>query len=121
MNHAEKMFHVIVLGGIALAAPLATMGVTACGGSVTEVGDGDGGTPFPQETASPMDASARRDGATPLPDAFPAETATQIDATPPGFDAFPQEGPPPPPPPPDAGSDGCFPAETALPLDSGCK
>jgi hypothetical protein len=110
MRQADKMFQVIVAGGIALATPaVAAATVGGCGGSTTTASDAG----FPQETAQP--------------DAFPQETGAQPDA-------FPQEGPPPPPDassevdaadgavPLDAGDDApCFPQETALPLDSGCR
>jgi len=114
MKSADRMFRVLVLGGIAL---------TACGGSVTTPSSGtDSGTGqdgFPQEGPA-------------QPDAFPSETAQQVDAFPSegpayidagvdsaadgGSDAFPQEGPAPL----DSGSDvPCFPQETAL-ADAGC-
>ena len=83
----DRMFHVLVLGGIALVA---------CGGATTtdasgltdaepqEASAGDGS--FPSETnAAPLDA------ATETAVVFPSETATPYDAS------FPSELPPPPP------------------------
>jgi len=75
MPSSDRMFHVIVAGGIALVA-LPTAAATGCGGAVSSTATGDDG-------GSQHDAAYR--------DAFPQE----------GFDAFPQEGPPPPP---DSGS-----------------
>ena len=111
------MFRVLVLGGIALTAcggATTTPGSSTDSGSGTDTGTGQDG--FPQE------------GPPQQPDAFPSETAQQVDAFVPidagndvGPDAFPTEGPamidsgst-------DAGSDvPCFPAETAL-ADAGC-
>jgi hypothetical protein len=110
MGQVDKMFQVIVAGGIALATPAVTAAVAGCGGSTTTASDGGFPTEGPQAA-----------------DGFPQETAAQPDA-------FPQEGPPPQL---DSGlvvdasdaaaaTDGetsdapCFPQETALPLDSGC-
>jgi hypothetical protein len=95
MKSPDRMFRVVVLGGIAL---------TACGGAVTTGASSDAGTgsdAFPQEGP-------------PFADAFPMETAQQVDAFFPtegpdasisdtgseagydaGVDSFPQEGPPP--------------------------
>lgn len=107
------MFHVLVLGGIAL---------TACGGAVTTssrgTDSGSGEDAFPQEGPAQVDA-------------FPTETAQQVDA-------FPSESPCHPPScggPVEAGPDvdsgptdapfdsgidtSCFPQETAL-ADAGC-
>jgi hypothetical protein len=66
------MFRVIVAGGIALTATAPGL-VAGCGGSVATAADGGGADSFPVEGV----------------DAFPQETAQQVDA-------FPQEGPPPP-------------------------
>jgi hypothetical protein len=141
------MFHVIVLGGIGL------VGLGGCGqvatGDGTHVG-GDAGGPdafpveglpvthppdatfdafpsetgapeadaFPSETAQQVDAFPSEglvaaDSGGPPPDAFPSETAQQVDASP-------SDGPAPPAdaslPPSDA---DCFPEETAFVFDSG--
>ena len=121
MKSADRMFRVLVLGGVAL---------TACGGAVTTPSSGDdSGTTqdgFPTEGPAQVDA-------------FPSETAQQVDAFPsegPAYvdtgvdavvdasadaDAFPMEGPPPL----DSGSTDavadapCFPQETAF-SDGGC-
>jgi hypothetical protein len=92
MKSNDRMFRVVVLGGIAL---------TACGGAVTTSSDA-GSDGFPAEGPAPYDASL-------------IDTAQQ-------FDGFPTEGPdtytidage-------DAGVDaGCFPRETAIVWD-GC-
>ncbi|HEY6459043.1 MAG TPA: hypothetical protein VIY73_02800 [Polyangiaceae bacterium] len=97
MASIDKMFRVIVAGGVALAAA-APAAVVGCGGSVA-THDGDAG--FPQEGPPPPYS----------PDAFPSETASFVDAFPQetgyaaeasakdgavvdaGTDAFPQEGP----------------------------
>jgi hypothetical protein len=124
MPTVDRMFRVIVAGGIALSATTPGL-VVGCGGSTaTTVGDGGGADGFPTE------------GPYYQPDAFPQETAQQMDAFPQEgtqFDAglvdsrgdedvFPQEGPPPI----DAGSldasshgdaaaEAGFPQETASP------
>ncbi len=103
MPNVDRMFQVIVLGGIALA----TVQVAACGGSVDSPTDA-GSDAFPQEGPAPLTDSGT--------DAFPQEgpivlvDSGSIDA---GSDAFPQEGPAPL----DSGSslDGGFPQETAAP------
>ncbi|HEX8795796.1 MAG TPA: hypothetical protein VF765_32825 [Polyangiaceae bacterium] len=112
MKSGDRMFRVLVLGGIAL---------TACGGATTTPGNGtdSGSDGFPQEGPAQVDA-------------FPSETAQQVDAFVPfdagqdagqdtGSDVFPTEGPAMI----DSGSTDvgqdvpCFPAETAL-ADAGC-
>jgi hypothetical protein len=113
----DRMFHVIVLGGI---------GLVACGGVATGSGDpGDASS----ETATDAFPS---EGKTPGPDAFPSETATVLDASTDGFpsetdpagdatiDSFPTEGPAMLDASGDVGPqpDG-FPSETAVPFDSG--
>jgi hypothetical protein len=101
MKSADRMFRVLVLGGIAL---------TACGGT-TVTSSADSGTPadgFPQEGPQQVDAFPTETAQ--QVDAFPAETAQQVDA-------FPMEGPAFI----DAGQDApCFPQETALPSDASC-
>ncbi|HEY8039696.1 MAG TPA: hypothetical protein VIF15_07875 [Polyangiaceae bacterium] len=105
MDRVDRMFRVIVAGGIALAATAPGL-VAGCGGSVATTGGGDGGgtDAFPQE--GPAQA-----------DAFPQETGAFVDVyVESSADAFPQEGPPLPPdsgtdaPLVDTGSDG-FPHE----------
>jgi hypothetical protein len=92
MKSSDRMFRVVVLGGIAL---------TACGGAVTTGASSDAGTgddAFPQEGPLLVDASPM-DTAPPPYDAFPREgpdvgpqPEAGYDA---GVDSFPQEGPPP--------------------------
>jgi hypothetical protein len=106
MHPVDKMFRVIVVGGVALTAATSPAAV-GCGGATTSPANAhDAGhdAGFPMETA-------------PAPDAFPTETAQLYDAFPTegpavidtgvtgfdafptegviGFDAFPTEGPPP--------------------------
>ena len=109
----DRMFHVIVLGGLAL------VGLEGCGAVADK-----GGGPEPLDAAIDghlTDAHSTVDGfpvegLSVIVDAFPSETATQIDAFPsegPAFpDAFPSESDPRPV---DA---GCFPQETAIALDA---
>jgi hypothetical protein len=90
MDVADRLFRVVVLGGIALvAAPGAAVVGGGCGGSVTSSAEAgtDGG--FPQETASFVDtgagteasAEASTDGSVDAGDAcFPHETAVSLDA-----------------------------------------
>jgi hypothetical protein len=127
MRQFEKMFRVIVAGGIALATPATTSELVGCGGTTASVpGDGDGGGAggggfpaegpvagggggggggggFPQEGAGgggdPYDANFPQEGPAVFPDA--------------GVDAEPLDAA-------DAADAPCFPQETALPLDSGC-
>ncbi len=127
MPNVDRMFRVIVAGGIALTA--AGSGVIAgCGGSDTTLAGGPGRDAFPDE-GFPSDGSAH--DAFPNegfggPDGFPSETAQQLDGFPQegidaaihdsgkDADAFPQEGPPPL----EAGlsdADAGFPFETASP------
>lgn len=75
MPTVDRMFRVIVAGGIALSAAAPGL-VVGCGGSVstTPSDGGHGADSFPVE------------GPAQQPDAFPQETAQQADA-------FPQEGP----------------------------
>lgn len=96
MPTVDRMFRVIVAGGIALSAAAPAL-VVGCGGSVSSLPSdaGHGGDAFPVE------------GPAPGPDAFPQETAQFVDAFPQeGIDAsvhladaggdedvFPQEGP----------------------------
>jgi hypothetical protein len=123
MPTVDRMFRVIVAGGIALSASAPGL-VVGCGGSVSSIPSdaGHGADAFPTE------------GPPPLADAFPQETAMFVDT---GFpqegaqdakgpdvdaggdeDAFPQEGPN-----LEAGSfdtsapdaDAGFPIETAAP------
>jgi hypothetical protein len=121
----DRMFHVIVLGGIGL------LGLEGCGKVASGApGDADAATPdtgsaidggadaFPSETGAPAEEAGRFD-------AFPSETATFIDASP-GFDvvtidAFPTEGPVAIDAGPivDAAVDAeCFPEETAVQFDA---
>jgi hypothetical protein len=97
MSSVDRMFRVIVAGGVALTA--AGSGVIAgCGGSAT-TSIGDSG--FPQEGNAPVDGFPQETGY--APDGFPSETATQLDANvieagdagghDADADAFPQEGP----------------------------
>ena len=99
MHPSERMFQVIVLGGVVLAG-----GPAGCSGSVATLPE-------------PDDAGHR-------PDAFPQETAQRLDAQV-DPDAFPQEGPAPPPladaaPSSDGGSPCIFPQETGGWLPDGC-
>jgi hypothetical protein len=75
MPTVDRMFRVIVAGGIALSATTPGL-VAGCGGTTaTTTSDaGHGADAFPVE------------GPAPQPDAFPQETGQQLDA-------FPQEGP----------------------------
>jgi len=114
----DRMFHVIVLGGIGL------VGLGGCGqvatGDGTHVGGDDGGPdafpveglPVTNQPDATFDAFPSETGA-PEADAFPSETAQQVDASP-------SDGPAPPAdaslPPSDA---DCFPEETAFVFDSG--
>jgi hypothetical protein len=83
MPTVDRMFRVIVAGGIALAGGAPAL-VVGCGGSVSTSASDAGPDGFPQETAGPLrDASSQDAGS--------------------DVDAFPQEGPPPPV---DAGLDG---------------
>jgi hypothetical protein len=100
MPTVDRMFRVIVAGGIALSATAPGL-VVGCGGSIgTLPGDGGrGADSFPSEGPPPQQA-----------DAFPQETAQQVDGFPQegfyegdtgiqvvdsgvGPDVFPQEGP----------------------------
>jgi hypothetical protein len=106
MPSVDRMFRVIVAGGVALTA--AGSGVIAgCGGSDTTLATGDGGKGsdgsgsdgFPHEGADTGAQDGFPSEGFPAPDAFPSETAQQVDS---GIhdsgkdaDAFPQEGPPP--------------------------
>jgi hypothetical protein len=130
----DRMFHVIVLGGIGL------LGLEGCG-KVANAADDDG------DAATSDSGSAIDGGADAFPsetgayyedaghfDAFPSETATFVDASPrfdaqadaSGFDAFPTEGPVAIDAGPardsavdDAAADAeCFPEETAVQLDA---
>jgi hypothetical protein len=141
LPYRDRMFHVLVLGGIGLTVP-------ACGGTVASplttgcgpMGCADGSTPpsrdggtdydafpseglvavdaFPSESAEPLDAfPAETD--VPPPDAFPTEGPAEVDG---GFDAttdgFPSEGLVAV----DSGTDSsldAFPEETAVALDGG--
>ncbi|HEX3346045.1 MAG TPA: hypothetical protein VHS09_15785 [Polyangiaceae bacterium] len=75
MPTVDRMFRVIVAGGIALSASAPGL-VVGCGGSVSTLPSdaGHGSDAFPQEGPPPYE-----------PDAFPQETAQLVDA-------FPQEG-----------------------------
>lgn len=132
MANVERMFQVIVLGGMALVAvPIPTL-VAGCGGSIAkpdsaqpDAGHDTGSFPqegppsfdsgaFPQETATQIDSGTfPQEGlVVPVDSGFPQEG---VDAS--GFDSgFPQEGPAMI----DSGTmDGSFPQETAVPFDSG--
>jgi hypothetical protein len=123
----DRMFHVIVLGGIGL------LGLEGCGKVANGAADdADAATPdagstidggvdaFPSESGAPAEDGGRFD-------AFPSETATFIDASPhegldsSSVDAFPTEGPAmiDSGPIDDAAVDAeCFPEETAVQLDA---
>jgi len=109
MKSADRMFRVLVLGGIAL---------TACGGA-TVTSSADSGAPadgFPQEGPQQVDAFPMETAQ--QVDAFPAETAQQVDAFPMEGPAFIDAGQDATQ---DAGQDApCFPQETALPSDASC-
>ena len=120
MATTDRMFQVIVLGGIALASVPLGSSVVGCGGAVTS---SSADAAFPTEGPAPEPDAFPTEGPPPYsPDAFPQETATFIDsgidsgigrdATP---DAFPQEGPAMI----DAGTQDAFPQETAQLIDSG--
>jgi hypothetical protein len=133
----DRMFHVLVLGGIGLVAP-------ACGGAISPaLPRNDAATDaFPSEGPAHIDAGSSLDAHSSF-DAFPSETAERLDAFPAETDsipdafpteglvppdAFPTEGPAQidasPPPPMDAGAPedaGCFPEETAFISDAACK
>jgi hypothetical protein len=89
MSTVDRMFRVIVAGGVALTAALPGV-VVGCGGSIGNVSGDAGGDHDRAADAFPQEGPAQFD-------AFPQETGQQIDAFPQeGFvepDAFPQEGP----------------------------
>ena len=67
----DKLFRVIVLGGLTLIAH------ESCGGQTTNAdGGADAAEEFPSELPTFVDASANETG----PDAFPSELPTLIDA-----------------------------------------
>jgi hypothetical protein len=127
MPTVDRMFRVIVAGGIALSAAAPGL-VVGCGGSVgtlpADAGHGgdafpsEGADAFPSETAQLVDAFPQEgiDSSHPVDsggvtqDAFPSETAQLVDA-------FPQEGPNLEAGSADAGpnADAGFPSETASP------
>jgi hypothetical protein len=122
MPNVDRMYQVIVLGGIALATVPASWSVAGCGGAVEgplakDMGDAgaanDAGSSdaFPHEGRAVADAGA--DTFVAFDSGFPQETAQIIDSGPfdTGVDAFPQEGP--------AMIDSGFPQETAQIIDSG--
>jgi len=88
MDVADRLFRVVVLGGIALVAgPGGALLGSGCGGTVNPPAEAgtDGG--FPQETAPLADSGAESsseastDGSTDASDAcFPQETALSVDA-----------------------------------------
>jgi hypothetical protein len=87
MDVTDRLFRVVVLGGIALTVAPAALVASGCGGSVNQPAEAgtDGG--FPQETASFVDAGteaspeASTDGSVDASDAcFPQETALSLDA-----------------------------------------
>jgi hypothetical protein len=90
MKRADRMFGVIVLGGIAL-----TSGATpalGCGGTVAAPADAGGSSDaFPVEGIAPPPDGFPQEGPAEV-DAFPMETAQLVD-TGISVDAFPQEGP----------------------------
>lgn len=102
MPTVNRMFRVIVAGGIALSATTPGL-IAGCGGSVStsssDAGHGADGFPVEGVDASRLDAFPQETAQ--QPDAFPQETGQQVDAFPQegpafvdaGFDAFPQEGP----------------------------
>ena len=117
MPNVDRMYQVIVLGGIALAAVPSSWAVVGCGGAVAgplakEMGDSG----FPQEGPAVLDSGA--DTFVAFDSGFPQETAQLIDAgvADTGVDVFPQEGPAMI----DSGFfDSGFPQETAQLFDSG--
>jgi hypothetical protein len=83
MKSPDRMFRVLVLGGIALAATSAEL--QACGGSVA-TNASDGGAPDTStDTNFPVEGPAFIDSGY-VDTSFPQETGQQIDA-------FPTEGP----------------------------
>jgi hypothetical protein len=76
MANVDRAFRVIVLGGIALAAVPAG----ACGGTTASSKDAGAGVDAATDTGFPQEGIY-------YPDAFPSETAEQIDSS------FPTEGP----------------------------
>ena len=89
--HDDRLFRVIVLGGIALAA--GSGAVSACGGESSSIGDA--GRQFPHEGASflpPRDAAVDTGFPHEGPPPLPPPDSGGVDAAP---DAFPHEGPAP--------------------------
>ncbi len=99
----DRMFQVIVVGGIGLASATAmSLAVTACGGdTLTQGTSGDAsGDGFPAELGAPAPDGGSSHDAAAEADAFPQEGPIMVDA---GIDsardaaaeadAFPQEGP----------------------------
>jgi len=138
----DRMFHVIVLGGIGLVS----VGGTACGqvapgraGAAAEDADapvtmrdaGPGSDAFPEEDASlphlrPSDAGDEEDAFPDETDSVLRDAGHPVDAT--SQDAFPMEGPalvgdahaPMPDASPPVEDADCFPEETAIQLDADC-
>lgn len=114
----NKMFRVIVAGGIALTATAPGL-VVGCGGATaTTAHDGGESDAFPIEGRPSGYDAFPQETAQPIADGFPQE-GPDVGIAEAGADAFPQEGPPPPPI--DAHADGegglpdGFPMETASP------
>ena len=90
----DRMFRVVVLGGIALVAtPGAGLVAAGCGGSVTTSPEAGAEGGFPAETASFVDTGTTE-----------AAPEASTDGATDGSNA----------------SDACFPQETALSLDAAC-
>jgi hypothetical protein len=117
MANVDRMFQVIVLGGMALAAAPAASGFAlGCGGAVATPP-----TPESQDSGFPVEGAQVIDSGAGVDTGFPQETAQALDSgtfADTGVDAFPQEGPPQLL---DSGSllDTGFPQETAQAIDSG--
>lgn len=97
----DRMFQVIVVGGIGLASATAmSVAVTACGGdTLTQATANDASNDgFPSELGAPAPDGGSRDAAAEA-DAFPQEGPVMVDAGTDArdaaaeADAFPQEGP----------------------------
>jgi hypothetical protein len=92
MPPPDRMFHVIVAGGIALVA-LPSAAAAGCGGAVSTTSDGGSpGDGFPAEGPAQFDAFPQETAPPPLEAGADAKADAIADA---GFDAdaFPHEGP----------------------------
>jgi hypothetical protein len=90
---SDRMFHVLVLGGMALVG---------CGGATGTVTDAGVGEPAPSDAASAEDSFPSETNAGPL-DAYVSTDAGAPQSADSGHVGFPSELPPPPPDPVDGG------------------